>query len=216
MFRRLGEIMYMGNVQSLSLCNMETHALKQVELFLEHFRDETGFTNYFRGRWLPSIGDWIKAAQNLPHTNQDINCAMETYHCNFKTRLREEGKSLPMRRLDWFIHKLVKDVDSSFWFMDFSKRWGLSSADDLTTESTVLQAASIPDSHVTLPPLPHETHAATVLSPEDPNVRYTVYNPDTEWALCNCEWAQHGNMCKHQVCYLTSFKKCSGFYKLKL
>lgn len=143
-------------------------------------------------------GEWIKAAQNLSHTNQDINCAMETYHWNFKTRLHEEGKPLQKRRLDWFIHKLVKDVDSSFWYMDFSKRWGLSSAEDLTTESTVLQAASIPDSHVTLP-LEHETHAATVVSHEDSSVHYTVYNPDTEWALCNCDWAQHGNMCKHQV-----------------
>ncbi|CAM6085123.1 unnamed protein product [Calypogeia fissa] len=198
MFRRLGEIMYLNGVQSLSLCNMETHALKQVEQFVEHFRDESGFINYFTGRWLPSIGDWIKAAQNHSHTNQDINCALETYHWHFKARLREEGKSL-QKRLDWFIHKLVKDVDSSFWYMDFSKRWGLSTLDDLSRQSTVLQAASIPDTHVTLP-LGHETtHAATVLSPEDSNIHYTVYNPDTEWALCNCEWARHGNMCKHQV-----------------
>lgn len=48
--------MYLSNVQSLSLCNMETHALKQVEQFLDYFRDETAFINYFKGRWLPSIG----------------------------------------------------------------------------------------------------------------------------------------------------------------
>ncbi|CAM6092816.1 unnamed protein product [Calypogeia fissa] len=42
-------------------------------------------------------------------------------------------------------------------------------------------------------PLGHETtHAVT----KDSNIHYTVYNPDTEWALCNCEWAQHRNQVK--------------------
>ncbi|BBN19715.1 hypothetical protein MPTK1_8g13000 [Marchantia polymorpha subsp. ruderalis] len=198
MFRKLGEIMYLSNAQSLSLCNMETHALKQVDMFMEFFSQETEFISYFQETWLPKIGVWIKAAQNLAHTNQDINCAIETYHWNFKARLRQEVKTLEGRRIDWFIHKLVKDVDSHFWFMDFSKRWGLSTAEDITSESTVLQAASIPDSNVSVP-LEHEKVAATVISTKDPSVRYTVYNPDTEWACCDCEWARRGNMCKHQV-----------------
>ncbi|KAL3699403.1 hypothetical protein R1sor_017425 [Riccia sorocarpa] len=198
MFQKLGEIMYLSSTQSLSLCSMETHALKQVDMFLESFYQEKDFISYFRDTWLPKIGMWIKAAQNLAHTNQDINCAMETYHWNFKSRLRQEVKVLEGRRIDWFIHKLVKDVDSHFWYMDFCRRWDLSNSEDMVSESTVLQAASIPDSSVTFS-LEHENITATVISTRDPSVRYTVYNSDTEWACCDCEWARRGNMCKHQV-----------------
>jgi hypothetical protein len=38
-----------------------------------------------------------------------------------------------------------------------------------------------------------------VQSQQHPNMTYKVPLPFTKYACCTCEWALHGNLCKHQV-----------------
>jgi hypothetical protein len=35
---------------------------------------------------------------------------------------------------------------------------------------------------------------------------YAVYNPNTEWACCECVYAQKGNLCKYQIKVLRMMK----------
>ena len=62
---------------------------------------------------------------------------------------------------------------------------------------TVQRAADIPDDHVTLPAA--DGAAAEVQSSTDAAMRYTVSNPGTDAAACNCPPAKRGNVCKHVV-----------------
>ena len=73
--------------------------------------------------------------------------------------------------------------------------WTMRSGDLIADEW--VQARSIPDSHVTLPSLPDEP--ALVQSSSHPGTLYQVLNPLTNWACCECPWAQQGNICKHQL-----------------
>jgi hypothetical protein len=42
-------------------------------------------------------------------------------------------------------------------------------------------------------------HAWMVRNQQHPNMTYKVPLPFTKYAYCTCEWALHGNLCKHQV-----------------
>ncbi len=42
-------------------------------------------------------------------------------------------------------------------------------------------------------------HAWMVRSQQHPNMTYKIPLPFTKYVCCTCEWALHGNLCKHQV-----------------
>ena len=62
---------------------------------------------------------------------------------------------------------------------------------------SILKAREILDTNVTLPEIDGDT--AIITSTTHCHMRYTVYNLGSKWNVCNCIWAQHGNMCKHHV-----------------
>ncbi len=53
-------------------------------------------------------------------------------------------------------------------------------------------------------------HAWLVRSQQHLNMTYKVPLPFTKYTCCTCEWALHGNLCKHQV---VIFLTCTDFTK---
>ncbi len=53
-------------------------------------------------------------------------------------------------------------------------------------------------------------HAWMVQNQQHPNMTYKVPHPFTKYACCKCEWALHGNLCKHQVAI---FLTCTNLTK---
>jgi hypothetical protein len=63
------------------------------------------------------------------------------------------------------------------------------------------KATLIPHTNVThgIDDLNETSHAWMVRSQQHSNMTYKVPLPFTKYACCTCEWALHGNLCKHQV-----------------
>jgi hypothetical protein len=137
---------------------------------------------------------WVLGFRNLNYCGQDTNAAIEGYHGFAKSILKSERSRMIGRRVDWCITALTEDVLDHYWkekgFVDNKKM------QDCVVES-ILKARAIPDDDVTLPIIDGDT--ALVTSTEHRHLRYTVHNPGSEWGVCNCVWAQRGNICKHHV-----------------
>jgi hypothetical protein len=123
-----------------------------------------------------------------------------------KAVLKASKSHLVRRRVDWLIHELTYDVIMKYEYNQYLKESGFISnkkAERLVINS-VLQSLKIPDSCVSLPT--QIGQSALVTSSKRPHVKYTVYNPDTQWACCECVHVQKGNLYKHQIKVLRMMK----------
>jgi hypothetical protein len=155
---------------------------------------------------VPKLDMWLTGNHHLPHAGQDTNAAIESYHGNMQAVLRASKGRLVGRRVDWLIHELTHDVIMKYEYNRYLEESGFISnkkAERLVINS-VLRSLKIPDSCVSLPT--EAGQPVLVTSSERPRVRYAVYNPDTEWACCECVHAQNGNLCKHQIEVLRMMK----------
>lgn len=53
---------------------------------------------------------WAKAYRNFPHSNQDTNNAIESYHRYIKERYLCEKNNACHKRVDWLIYVLLTKV----------------------------------------------------------------------------------------------------------
>ena len=112
-----------------------------------------------------------------------------------KLRLLNEKDPSVYQRADWLIDKLGTKVHSYFWLDeysekdDFSRYWRDEWVSGLTSWRKALK---IPDSDVAL-----EGRFAKVISKQDQDRAHTVWNPGSEYAICDCSWAEMGNLCEH-------------------
>ena len=54
---------------------------------------------------------WAKAYRKFPHSNQDTNNAIESYHGFIKRRYIYEENNAHNRRVDWLIYVLLMKVE---------------------------------------------------------------------------------------------------------
>ncbi len=68
-------------------------------------------------------------------------------------------------------------------------------------KTNVEKATLIPHTNVThgIDDSNETSRAWMVQSQQHLNMTYKVPLPFTKYACCTCEWALHGNLCKHQV-----------------
>eukprot|EP01018_Ginkgo_biloba_P015349 Gb_40997 [translate_table: standard] len=141
----------------------------------------------------------VKAMRRLPHSNQETNGAIEAYHGTLKDRLSREAWTGSSRRLDWLVHVLSIRVHAYYWFGQYRKSNGFVQnlhADEYKA-SAWFKALEIPDSNVIVDA--NDSHFVRVRSQSNPMLMYVVWNPGSEFALCDCYMASCGNICKHVI-----------------
>lgn len=130
---------------------------------------------------------------------QEPYASIESYHLRLKSRVLSllVGKSPP--RLDLLIHALTTQFHSFYWFDQYIVETGY--FEDLRDRTSLTnpwyQALHIPDMDVLLDE--ENLQFAKVVSQADNSVAYTIWNPGSEFGLCDCSWSMAGNMCKHTI-----------------
>lgn len=179
-----------------------------VDLFedlLEDFVDESEFMDYFKAIWYPRIGAWTAALKSLPLASQETCASMEFYHNQMKLRLLNEKDPGVYQRADWLVDKLGTKVHSYFWLDeysgkdDFARYWKDEWVSGLTSWRKALK---IPDSDVVI-----EGRCAKVADQLDQDKVYVVWNPSSQFGICNCTWAEMGNMCEHMFKVINFYRK---------
>ncbi|KAK9274307.1 hypothetical protein L1049_019121 [Liquidambar formosana] len=185
--RRLGQTVY-------DICKRHG-TVRLFEDFMEDFVDGSDFMDYFKAIWYPRIGMWTTALQTLPLASQETCAAMEFYHNQLKLRLLNEKDPDVYQRADWLVDKLGTKVHSYFWLDeytgrdDFARYWKDEWVSGLTCWRKALK---IPDSDVVM-----EGGCAKVIDQLDRDRAHVVWNPGSEFAVCDCSWAEMGNLCEH-------------------
>ncbi|KAK4338211.1 hypothetical protein RND71_042698 [Anisodus tanguticus] len=170
---------------------------------MEDFVDAAYFLDYFKATWYPRLGLWTSALRTLPLASQETCSAMEYYHNQLKLRLLNEKENSVYQRADWLVDKLGTTVHSYFWLDEylgkdgfarywkdgFARYWKDEWMNGLIARQKSLQ---IPDSDVLV-----EGEYSKVVDQEDRHQVHVVRNPDSEYALCDCNWAKMGNLCEH-------------------
>ncbi|XP_044489019.1 uncharacterized protein LOC123213607 isoform X2 [Mangifera indica] len=173
--------------------------------FMEDFMDASDFMDYFKAVWYPRIGTWITALKTLPIASQETSAAMEFYHNQLKLRLLNEKDHGVYQRADWLVDKLGTKVHSYFWLDeysgkdDFARYWKDEWVSGLTSWRKALK---IPDSNVVI-----EGRCAKVTDQHDRDKVYVVWNPGSQFGICNCSWAETGYLCEHMLKVISVCRK---------
>lgn len=174
------------------------------ENFMEDFVDCSDFMDYFKAIWYPRIGPWISALKSMPLASQETCAGLELYHNQLKIRLLNEKDPDIYRRADWLVDKLGTKVQAYFWLDeysgrdDFSRYWKDEWASGLTAWRKSLM---ILDSDVV-----RQGECVKVIDQHDRDVSHVVRNPGTEYAICDCSWAEKGNLCEHAFKVIKLFR----------
>lgn len=98
-------------------------------------------------------------------------------------------------RADWLVNKLVTRVHSFFWLDEYSGKEDFERyrKDEWMSGPTEWRKSlRIPDSNVVI-----DGQCAKVIGLSDENTAHLVWNPGSEYAICDCSWTKMGNLCEH-------------------
>ncbi|KAL9176917.1 hypothetical protein ABFS82_01G025500 [Erythranthe guttata] len=188
MFKQLGRILY---------CTRNGSSVADaVEEFVQIFVDQYAFIEYFRSKWLSKIELWVNCVRTLPVAPQETIASIESYHLRLKSKVLSQDSD---QRVDFLIHALTSQFHSFYWFEQYTVETGYfeNLRDRFSITNPWNQATHIPDIDVLLDE--ENLQLAKVVSQADNNVAYTIWNPGSEFALCDCSWSMVGNMCKHVI-----------------
>jgi len=159
--------------------------------------------------------------RQVPHSNQDTQASIESYHGALKHWFSLETKGLRGRRIDWLVWRLTTTVIRHYMHIAEMKKRGFirNKVVERIVKTSVEKATLIPHTNVThgINDSNETGHAWMVQSLQHPNMTYEVPLPFTKYACCTCEWALRGNLCKHKVaifftctCRNPTLAKCEG------
>ena len=142
---------------------------------------------------------WAKAYRKFPHSNQDTNNVIESYHRYLKYRYLDEKNNACHRRVDWLIHVLLENVEPYYIHMQRLKESGFIRPRKSVEQLARCQckAYEIPDEECVCDM--KNTNEYWVRS-QNKNTRdtwYKVIYTGSNFFFCNCAWAMNGNFCKH-------------------
>lgn len=191
MFKTLGRILYCMRGWPC--------VVDEIEEFMQIFIDQSMFVDYFRTCWLPRIELWVSAIRTLPVASQEPYAAIESYYLMMKAKLLKELHSNTWSRVDWLIHTLTTEIHSLYWFEQFTleTEYFRNTRDGSSANNSWYRAVHIPDVDVLLDE--ENLQLAKVISQTDRTVAYTVWNPGSEFSICDCTWFRMGNLCKHVI-----------------
>ncbi|KAL5709574.1 hypothetical protein ACHQM5_020249 [Ranunculus cassubicifolius] len=191
-FKRLGKIIY-------SIWDNDSDSMDIIEEFIQDFVDQTAFIQYFTDSWVPKIEMWLTCMKTLPLASQEACGAIEAYHLKLKQKLYDDSHLSALQRVDWLVHKLTTELHSSYWLdrhADESGSFQNVKAEYIASTSWY-RANQIPDTAITIDD--KDALFAKVASQNESGKTYTVWNPGSEFALCDCDWSLKGNLCKHII-----------------
>ncbi|KVI11468.1 hypothetical protein Ccrd_010130 [Cynara cardunculus var. scolymus] len=126
----------------------------------------------------------VNSVRTLPVASQEPCAAIKSYHLNL------HASSWP--RVDWVIHILITEFHSLYWFNQYVEE--MRYFENLSKESWApnlwYQAMYIPDVDVLLNE--QNLQLAKVVSQEHRSFVYTVWNPGSEFSLCDCRASRLG------------------------
>ncbi|KAA0036918.1 Zinc ion binding protein isoform 1 [Cucumis melo var. makuwa] len=165
------------------------------ELMIKDQADDPEFVDYFKATWCSRLGMWTTALTSLPLASLETCAAMEFYHSQLKLRLLNEKDSAVYQRTDWLVDKLGTKVHSYFWLDEYPEKnnfcryW----KDEWMSGLTYWRRAlGIPDSDVII-----EGGIAKVTNQITRDRKFVVWNPGSQFGICDCQWAEMGNLCEH-------------------
>lgn len=142
---------------------------------------------------------WVSGVRSLPVASPEILAAIESYHLRLKSKLFNDQHANSWARVDWLIHFLTTEFHSLNWLEQYSVETGYleNLRDKSFSTNAWYQALHIVDIDVILDE--QNLEFAKVISQTDRSLAYTVWNPGSEFALCDCPWSRVGNLCKHVI-----------------
>ncbi|KAL6867500.1 hypothetical protein ACP4OV_015524 [Aristida adscensionis] len=190
-FIQLGKVMY--SIWS------EKNPMGALEQLFQDFVDQTAFTCEDANKFPPMLEMWIDSIRNLPLASQESCGAIEGYHLKLKAKAYEDVQLDALQRVDWLVYKLTTELHSSYWLNLYADESG--SFPEVKAEYIVStswqRACQIPDDAVFFDDKEHLS--AKVVSQKDTTQMRTVWNPGSEFSLCDCSWSMQGNLCKHVI-----------------
>uniref|UniRef100_A0A0E0FGY3 SWIM-type domain-containing protein n=1 Tax=Oryza nivara TaxID=4536 RepID=A0A0E0FGY3_ORYNI len=161
---------------------------------------------HIRRTWLKNIIKkcsnsemWIDTIRSLPLASQESSGTIEGYHLKLKVKAYDDSQLDALQRVDWLVHKLTTELHSSYWlnlYADESGSFPEVKAEYIASTSWH-RALQIPDDAVIFDD--KEPFSAKVTSQKDTSQMWTVWNPGSEFSLCDCSWSMQGNLCKHII-----------------
>ncbi|KAK6140830.1 hypothetical protein DH2020_025424 [Rehmannia glutinosa] len=191
MFKHLGNILYCTRNGSSTA--------EAVEDFMQIFIDQSAFIQYFKCKWLPKIELWVNCVRTLPVAGQELCASIESYHLRLKSRVLSLLPENSYQRVDLLMHTLTTQFHSFYWFEQYIVETGYfeNLRDRFSLINPWYQAMHIPDIDVLIDE--ENLQFAKVVSQADSSVAYTIFNPGSEFAFCDCSWSVVGNICKHVI-----------------
>jgi hypothetical protein len=141
-------------------------------------------------------GAWTTILKATPLATAEVASAIESYHHLLKLRLLNEPNKNVYWRADWLVHKLATKVHSYYWLDEYSGKDSFSRywrSEWSSGPNPWRQGLQIPDSDVVI-----EGNCARVVNQKNKK-SHVVWNPGSEFALCDCSWSRNGNLCKHAI-----------------
>ncbi|KAI4367872.1 hypothetical protein MLD38_016495 [Melastoma candidum] len=152
------------------------------------------FMDYFKAVWIPRLGAWTAALKNFPLASLETAAAMEFYQKQLKLRLLNESNASVYKRADWMVDKLGTEVHSYFWLDEYSEKGDFAryQKDEWASGLTAWRRAlTIPDSDIKV-----GAKCVKVSSHMNRDRIHVVWNPGSEFAICDCDWAEMGYLCE--------------------
>jgi len=150
----------------------------------------------------------------VPHSNQDTQALIESYHGALKHWFSLETKGFRSQRIDWLVWGLMTMVPRHYMHIAKMKkcRFIRNKVMERIVKTNVGKATLILHTNVThgVDDSNEIGYAWMVQSQQHPNMTYKVPLPFTKYVCYTCEWALRGNLCKHQV---TIFLTCIDLTK---
>ncbi|XP_026665892.2 uncharacterized protein LOC103720796 [Phoenix dactylifera] len=190
-FRLLGQILYCAK--------SGPYVMGTIEEFMQIFIDQREFMEYFKKRWLARIDMWIAAMRALPVSKQELHAVIESYHLKLKSKLLSDMHASSWHRVDWLVHTLTTEFYSIYWFHKYTEECGLlrNHIEEFLPTNSWYRALQISDLDVLLDE--EDLHLSKVVSQSDGSLVYTIWNPGSEFSICDCPWSRLGNLCEHVI-----------------
>ncbi|KAG1338904.1 L-ascorbate peroxidase 1, cytosolic [Cocos nucifera] len=191
LFKRVGKIM--DGVWS------KADYMDALEELFQDFVDQTTFMQYFKACWVPKIEMWLATIRSFPLAGQESCCAIEGYHVKLKLKIYDDSHLGALQRVDWLVHKLTTELHSGYWLDLYADESGSFPAvkEEYISSTSWHRALQIADDAVAFDDKEHLF--AKVVSQKDGSHTHIVWNPGSEFALCDCSWSMQGNLCKHII-----------------